>query len=54
MKKAVKKPATRAGVKKSTIKDLSFGARSGGVKAGVGRGSAVAAIGKIAVEWKSL
>ena len=54
MKKAATKSISNAGVKKSTIKDLSVGSRSGGVKAGVGRGSVVAAIGKIAVEWKSL
>lgn len=34
MKKAVKKPATSAGVKKSGIKDLSVGSKSGGVKGG--------------------
>lgn len=34
MKKAVKKPAARASVKKSTVKDLPVSAKSGGVKGG--------------------
>lgn len=34
MKKAVKKVATRAAVKKSTVKDLSVGPKAGGVKGG--------------------
>lgn len=54
MKKAVKKSSTRAAVKKSTLKDLTVEARSGGVKAGAGRSSLVVAVSKIAVEWKSL
>lgn len=54
VKKAVKKPSAKAGVKKATIKDLSVRSRSGGVNGGVGRGTVVGAIGKIAVEWKSL
>lgn len=35
MKKAVKKVASRAAVKKSTVKDLSVGPRAGGVKGGL-------------------
>lgn len=34
MKKATKKPATRAHVKKQDLKDLSVTSRSGGVKGG--------------------
>lgn len=34
MKKAAKKPASRAVVKKTTVKDLSAEARAGGVKGG--------------------
>lgn len=34
MKKATKKPATRAGVKKSTVKDLPVVSKGGGVKGG--------------------
>lgn len=34
MKKATKNPATRAAVKKTSIKDLSVSAKAGGVKGG--------------------
>ena len=34
MKKAAKKPTTRAAVKKVTVKDLSVVSRAGGIKGG--------------------